>query len=504
MARHPCDRALLASALCAGALAVGGCQGTGYPTEASLEDAAVRDAGREAHGPTGEDAPPQAPEEQYWLDRIRAAGSPLARICASPRNDRVTGSLCNKDVHLDGIARLYHLLDLVDAGNNSNLNLSIATASSGLSFKIVSALNPRAFVTTPFVPLFAPENAAVVAFTRGEQLVEMAAFDASTGAFNFYLLAYGQTCAGVRCRVDELLSSATESGWNGWDLFSDADLEDTPLDCLSCHRPEGPGTAKHLLMRDFAAPWFQWMPAVEAQDCIGPVTSGGPPLHENPNLRATFESVHQTDGYAGFTIAQTRPSNGHNLHSFIGMFGFPFLPEPLKEPHLMDSQGVLDQWRCSDRQDIWRAYRAQTLEISGFPIPYYKFDILDPQRAAPALRDYGAYLRSFPEGASTFDVLGALVAPEAKEAVGATIADANDPRQILTTACTRCHDHRAPPGSVRAKFNLDAIAPDAAARAVERLTLPSRSPFVMPPARAPGLSDGAKAKLIAYLRGLAP
>ena len=47
--------------------------------------------------------------------------------------------------------------------------------------------------------------------------------------------------AGAACAPRDLLTERLETGWTGWTLYAERDLEDTPLDCASCHRPDGAG-----------------------------------------------------------------------------------------------------------------------------------------------------------------------------------------------------------------------------------------------------------------------
>ena len=69
--------------------------------------------------------------------------------------------------------------------------------SLGLSARTVSGLNPRVLVYQDISHKRRPvtyEEFVVAGFTRGEQLVELAALDPATYEYNFYLLRFGQAC----------------------------------------------------------------------------------------------------------------------------------------------------------------------------------------------------------------------------------------------------------------------------------------------------------------------
>jgi hypothetical protein len=434
--------------------------------------------------------------ERYWLKRIDQHASFEDRVCSGGRRDQVTRAICDDKVSIDGLPALYQAFGL-QAGQTGGgeQNLAIATASSGLSFKAVSPANPRSFLMTGQSPEFSRQRAVVVAFSRGEQLVEIAALDESAAAINFYLLSYEQGCE-PRCRPDQLLLAETESNWRTWRLYTDADLEDTPFDCLSCHRPGGPGTPRRLLMRDFDIPWFQWLPEARVERaCTDAQGISRPPIHANSDLRTRFLRANP-EGYAGLGPQAIGNADGHNLHTFVFMFGATFLQPPLDEPFVLDSRQAFDQWRCDDRNDLWKLYRKSTLEVLGTPVPYYKYDNSSASgtRALDNLRDYLARASAEVPAA---EILEQFVDEEAKLATGALIAD-GPPEALLVMGCGRCHDARAPVGSVRSKFNINEISPASARAAAARLRLAGSSPFVMPPARAGSLAKEARDHLLAF------
>jgi hypothetical protein len=452
---------------------------------------------------TGAFDPHASSGEGYWLTELRGRAPLSVRICQSGRDDQVTRAICRSDVHIDGLKALYRALELDHATDGVAQNLAIGTSSSGLSFKTVSVLNPRLFLLTPQDFAFPKERAVAVAFSRGEQLVEMVAVDRRDQALNFYLLNYDLPCS-PKCSAEQLLSDTSESAWTTWTAFTERELEDTPFDCLSCHRPDGPGTPNRLLMRDFPLPWFHWMPSETISTPCEAADGGSRPAQAmDPHLRSTFERLHP-EGYGGVALDQTRNSSGHNLHTFVATFASPRENPSRGEPFAMDSDKVVNEWRCLGRTDTWQAYRTQTTASIGLPIPFFQFDVLDSAKAAPALADLSHFLHDLPNAASVASVLEDLVSVDAKIAVGALIEDDSDGALVLRSACVRCHDHRAPSTSRRAAFQVATLTAASVARAVERLELPPESPFVMPPARASSLTPQARSHLLTFLRSRAP
>jgi hypothetical protein len=252
-------------------------------------------------------------------------------------------------------------------------------------------------------------------------------------------------------------------------------------------------------MRDFGDPWFHWLPETKNQTrCQADTGNERAPRHLAPDLRALFEGVHGRDGYGGQPLASTRTSDGHNLHSFISLFRGPGASVDTLDPFIMDSRRIVDEWRCDERDQVWRTFRASALEQQGLPVPYNRFDVLGPA-ATSASADYAAYLRGKAD-ATVDEVAEELMSEAAALAVGAKLDDAGSAQQILRQACTRCHDDRAPAGSARSRFRVDAITPAAAAKARDRLNRSRRSAFVMPPPRATVLTEPARRKLSEHLR----
>src|SRR4029077_13249120 len=142
--------------------------------------------------------------------------------------------------------------------------LAVSGHSTGVGARSVSAINPRVIVSQ--LDLYgrnadgtkAELNA--LAFTRGEQLVELVSRDLTDGDVNFYVAAFRQACneAEEGCGPADLLTPDIERNWTELSVYDELDVTNTVIDCAPCHQPSGPGTRKLLRMQEIAAPWTHW------------------------------------------------------------------------------------------------------------------------------------------------------------------------------------------------------------------------------------------------------
>jgi hypothetical protein len=394
------------------------------------------------------------------------------------------------------------------------------THSVGLSGRIVSALNPRVFVFSSFAlpgaheEVLDPGHIAAVAFARGEQMVELVGYDPVARDFNFYLLRFRQACTLTRCSPGDLLTAKVETEWTGWTLYADRDLEDSPLDCLSCHRPDGASTPKRLLMRQLFPPWMHWsgfqdfFPKLQCDSTQLPPDADVPDdlAFQGEGLAAIGQAP---DGsYAGIpTDELSGAASGHDLSSFIAIAGATIegggFQEGLArrgEPDRFDSTGILCE-RAVGRSDLWQRYRTELLE-RGLPVPHRDFDVLDSAKRAEATTDLAAFLA---RNAATdaFELASGLMSAEAQEGCGFVPAQTDDAPTILRRMCVRCHASTTEPRLRRARFNaeaLDRLDSETAAAIWKRVTANRSSPELMPPRRAGELPGWALTKIEAFLR----
>jgi hypothetical protein len=376
-----------------------------------------------------------------------------------------------------------------------------------------------------------PQSATdlAIAFTRGDQMVEMLGVDVPNQRLNFYLLAYGHACrAAGDCTASDVLGPRIERDWTSWTLYQAEDIDDTPLSCLSCHQSDGPGTPRRFLMRQSILPWIHWGESSEAitiSRCADGTrlalsyvpTSGATVI---PNLGGAFAQAHAGETLFGGepieSLIQRRSgavisdAAKQVRAAILRRDGNPSLDDnveerfPLQEPFPLDSDQVLQGDYCPDgNKDVWSGYRQSVLLREGLPIPYYGYDILESKEGASARADYGAFLRANPSS-DAFDILSPLVSDEIGTAVGFLPDAEGDAPAILRQMCGRCHTGQEDPSMRRARF--DARHPERLTRAsmseaMRRIQLAERDPEVMPPRRAGRLPAWAVERVGAYFEG---
>jgi hypothetical protein len=459
--------------------------------------------------------------EAAWLARVGRGPAQTAAVCARGATDPIARALCRTPAPaIGGLADLYDALGL---GAGANRRVAVATHSLGLSARTVSALNPRTIVFPHYSPL-TEDGIAAAAFSRGEPFVEMVGYDATGNDFNFYLLAFEPECqsTGRGCEPRDLLTERVESGWVGWTLYADRDLEDTALDCGSCHRAQGPDRRRRLLMRQFDGPWMHWgdfrgiTPPTTCTDGTGrPITVEVGLTTDGADLLAAIDGPLGRHGGVPVPELIAAPS-GYDLSSFLfyasgiadGIGDVPCLTPycVFAEPHPFPSQDVLCDWLQTGRGDreggAWARYRAQ-VSARGLPVPFFGADLLDPTLRATVSADFANFVaQSAPDG-DAFTRLAGLVSDDVARAIGYLPDHGAPAPELLATTCGRCHDGSADPGLARAGFDalaLDRLDAAGARRVLDRVSLPRASPDRMPPLRSGDLPDWALTRISDFLR----
>jgi len=449
--------------------------------------------------------------EEVWLRNVGVGPSQTRRVCESGATDRVTLALCREPAPvIDSLKALYEALGFAAQHER---RVAATTQSLGLSARLVSAANPRAFVfanNVDYVPV-PHDKLAVVSFARGEQLVELVALDTITYDWNFYLLSFTQACNQAGCTLEQLLTEQVERNWTGYTLYSDRELVDTPLDCLSCHLPYGPGTHKLLLMRELPDPWLHWgdfRGVNETANCSqdGPQVSD-PGRHvpgDGLDLLVSLEG--RTGSYGGIDIGELADSKSGRLMSDfyvdarLVINDSPYGGNYPQVEREFDSAAVLCELLDSPTSARWELYRDE-LAVLGLPVPSPAADILDPEKRNAFQRDRAAYLGQH-EGDSALDVASGLLARDVLTQMGLVPREQDDAPEILRQMCVRCHGHDMPAGLRRAGFDataVDSFTP-ASARAIKaRLRLPRTSPEIMPPLRSGELPSWALERIETYI-----
>lgn len=448
--------------------------------------------------------------EDVWLNNIGTGPEQLRRVCDRGATDRVATVLCNdSDNHIESLQDLYRALRL---DQPEKRKLATTTHSLGLSARIVSAANPRTIVfadsTVREGDPFEPEEVVATGFNRGEQMVELVALDPANYEYNFYLLRFTQSCNETRCTAEDLLSERIEKGWRNWSLYSDADLVDTPLDCLSCHHPFGAGTRKILQLRQVNDPWMHWsdFPVFDERMCPQPPPEGVTPqvivTTDGLGLLQALEGL--TGTYAGVPVADLQAAlSGSNLATFLvdaeNLIRYSGVPDYPYEQVNFYTREVLCERFYTGTSPTWDIGRSKSV-ARGLPEPYYAPDVLSAESRAALTAGRTAFLKD--KRGSAFEVAASLLAPEAVSAIGFVPRPQDSPSDILSGLCGRCHAHDTDPGLRRAAFDaqaLESVEPATFAAIRGRLSLPKTSAAVMPPHRVGELPDWAITRVLDYL-----
>lgn len=458
-------------------------------------------------------AQPTAPEaEDDWLTRIGTGQDQTDRVCARGARDRIATVLCN-----DTTPPIHGLQDLYRAlweGRPGRRLVAATTHSLALSSRIVSAVNPRAFMFEDTGAVTRPmqyDRIAAVGFNRGEQLVELVGLDPSTYEYNFYVMRFEQECNRSRCTLEDLLTEKIERDWTDWTLYSDVDLEDTPLDCLSCHLPFGPGSHKLLLMRQVLDPWMHWGEFRGGNErflCPVPPKDGGPGevVVTADGLDALLALEGPRGHYAGIPVSELHAAkSGEVFVTFVAdaeqyIRTSPYPHDYPYEQLLFQTREVVCERFYTGTSPTWDEERRVSLS-KGLPVPFYGPDVLDPAGRAEILEDRTAFLERH-AGQDAFGVLSSLMGTEIATAVGFFPRPEDTAPEILHALCIRCHANSTESRLRRSRFNaesVDRIEPAAFREIQRRLRLPKSSPELMPPRRVGELPPWAITRLEAYL-----
>ena len=471
--------------------------------------------------------------EGVWLARVGTGSAQTAAVCGRGAADPIARSLCGSPAPaVGGLGDLYRALGL-SPGIDSPL-AAVATHSLGLSARTVSALNPRTFVFHRYSPLDENQIAAV-AFSRGEPFVEMVGYDPGTHDFNFYLLAFDPSCRGggsdgpkaAGCGPRDLLTDRIETDWVDWTLYAARDLEDTPLDCSSCHRPDGPAAPGRLLMRQVSGPWMHWgdfrgVPPRTA--CVD--ESGATIVVDGEIVADGADLLRQVDGplgrHGGVAVADlVAAPSGYDLSSFLfyaagladGIGDVPCAPPDclFSEPHPFPSQEILCNRLLHGRADetggAWNRYRDE-VSARGFPVPYFDPDILDGSLRATVAGDFDAFVAApslGPGAGDAFTKTAGLIGEDVARAIGFLPDERDSTATILQKMCIRCHGASTDARLARSRFNaaaLDRLDAATARTILERISLPRTSPARMPPLRAGELPAWAVERVAEFLRSV--
>lgn len=485
--------------------------------------------------------PPAGPEPPTSKPRsgVRPAfpitAPPLATLCARPHANRVADVLCG-GAKISSMTELQSALGLGDGTlRRSALNVN----STSLVARRTTPLNPRVVTFMSDLPLggfsesslfrqgtvkreltMTPRDFLAMGFVRGEQRVELAAFDPGAAEIRFYVLEFQQACNQKEggCTIADLQSEAIESGWTSWTLADDEDLAGTAVDCLVCHQPKGPGTPRLFRMQELRNPWAHWVAS-------GPIPSSfmdhsNPPpglvLTERTNdtmfvISPIFRGAHGKDSrYGGIPLPELLDEDqaafrlaAGALERFVEDYwsvrgGVAPIYDQDFQDVIFDNGRVLLESVQGGAPQQWSAYFAEVMANKRFAVPYHGISTADPAKQARASA-------SFVSGEKAWD-LSDIFSDEAEIAMSFRPSADETGEELLTHFCARCHNGRLDQTKSRARFDAERIKEMPAeelALAVQRLSLPLDSPLKMPPVFVAELDEAAIARLRAVLEAAA-
>jgi hypothetical protein len=492
--------------------------GIGVPGEDGAEDAEDDGEGEDPSDPgdgsdDDDDAQPAAPVP---TPELPFDPEQLGKLCARGSADRVATALCDgTDLH--GIGDLRAALEF------QSPFFALTANSSSLVARGVSAINPR-LVMGDRIGVFDEtgrvggiEDTLALGFARGEQLVELMAFDPIADELNFYLLRFEQDCNDTEegCTAADLVTPAVEQNWTRWTLYQDVDLVNTTLDCNVCHQPLGPGTPKIPRIQEVSNSWTHWFPVRPADEGGGWASGGngtaGLPVADSDNhgtrssevLWSMFERMHGGEGiYGGVTIEELRPSAaGPDLETFVKTYMLSReMPAPLQVPntdYFCDSASM----EVLGAGSSWQTEYQRVLAGERLPLPSMMIDITQETKREESIESYVRIVTGLASPDTLVDPRY-VTTTEALVEMSVLPRDDASAQEILTHMCSRCHNGSLDPSLTRARFDataLEALTEADKAVIADRLMRGHDDKHVMPPPRFAVLPDWALDRVLAWL-----
>jgi hypothetical protein len=431
-------------------------------------------------GPPGRHASPDAGES---LGTGEFEGLPTGiaqwkRLCSRGYQDSITQTFCSGDVppEITSLAALQQELAF-EIDNIRNTRVVVTGLSTCVGLRRVTPLNPQAIFVTPPPGISPTPMFTIMAFARGEPLVELVSRDYVADRLRFFVLRFYPRCESNEggCNFADLFTPSIEADWTGYTLYDDETIKNTPLDCLACHQRDGSSTKKILRMQELGSPWNHWF-------------SGYSNLPNN--RRADFSAAHEL--YAGIT--PNRVDLPSNLEDFVrhNQYDQPNEYNSSVINREMEQMGVSYSWQALYERSVWG---------DAIPPPYYGFDQTDPARVAPMISAYQRVMRGELARELLPDIRDTLL-DSALPALSIRPKQGLDGHLILRQMCSRCHNSRLDQTQTRALFNVDTLdLLDSSERqlAVDRMNLPDDDPHKMPPPRFHVLSPDEREKAIQRL-----
>jgi mono/diheme cytochrome c family protein len=414
------------------------------------------------------------------------------RLCAQGLDDAVTRVFCgDAPPTIDSLETLQRVLDMHPTEGTSRTAFALTGHSSALFGRSISGPNPRA-IFVKFPGQRADENIVTLAFSRGEQVVEIGV-QPPGGVPTFYLVRYEQACntagdGGTHgCTLADLLTARTETGWTATSLYVDTDLQNSTFDCLHCHQPDGPGTPRIFRMQELQNPWTHWFAGFSAGRA----------------LVDEYRVFHRTADFATIPNVQLTSSNPIVVQNVVEISQSAqrnLFPSPMIESEVNASAtGQPFDHSVVGSSPTWEGLFAEAKAGRAIPVPFHDVKVTDPARlhdAATAWRAFVDGTEREPPDLRTLMREEALVGTSAKAWPGASASE------LLVQMCAQCHHDRVDPALSVARFNafaLDELDDGQKSAIIDRLRRPDHDRYKMPPAFLRSLTEDEIATIAAFL-----
>jgi mono/diheme cytochrome c family protein len=444
---------------------------------------------------------PEMTKPEYREPEIFATGKEqLERLCGRGRTDSVIDAFC---LNKKSVGSLLDLRAAVGLDSNENLvdhGFALTAHSTSLSLRVVSAINPRIIFVRPQIRR---ETASVefvsLAFARGEQFAELAGRDRNTDALQFYLVTFTQDCNDKPggCSPGDLLTEAVESNWHDVNVYAEEDLENTPVDCRTCHQPDGPGTDKILRMQELDPPWNHWF--------WRQADSGKAVLADYMAAKGDemFAGLKYQDIYLSqpglLSFALTAVGSGTQPNAFVSSTIEKEVDESAAQ---MGGNQPVDN-SVPGKSKTWDEIYETAKRGDAIPVPYHDVKVTDPKKLADMTQAYTDYRAGKLDRQDLPDLREVFLDDPARRAeMGFDTEPGMDGEAVLLQACGQCHNDRLDQTVSRARFQVDLskVSREEKDKAIARLRIPTGELHAMPPPQFRRLSDEARNRLIALLK----
>lgn len=425
-----------------------------------------------------------------------------ARVCESGAEDVVRRVFCGPDrQEINSLHDLQVAFGLDPSVLGGYSGSALTGHSTSLAKRSVSAINPRVIMFRMLVNLLdegrGPIEFVTLAFNRGEQFAEIAIMNGQR-EYHFYVVKFKQACneRPEGCLPGELLTEAIEHDWRDVTLYDEKALQNTVLDCATCHQPDGPGTPKILRMQEFDDPWTHW---------FFNSTPGGRALVADYTAAKGDESIAglPREDIGGVSPGGLETIVGGRDHYQPNQFESELIEKEIMESAALEGGNQPVDNSIPGTSPTWRIAYEASKRGEFIPTPYHNVKVTDPDKLARVTEAYQAYRRGELPLEELPDLRDVFPDDHARLAeMGISTEPGLSGEEVLIQACSQCHNERLNPEQSRARFRADlqGMSRDEKDVAIQRLMLPPNNVHAMPPARLRVLSKEARERAIEALR----